>query len=187
MKLEIGQTWKMRCGRTVEVLAFNATLGERYPFMVTGDKWVTRDGKYHKDNEDHIFDLVTLVDGLDVDAGDLAAETLMALGWVFDGTCWVQDRPLPYAKLADVLDRALLQASEGKGKERHATGDTPFEDQPMATINRQLGSIHGYIYQCHKKSLEALRLPAGRDVAELLGAINYLCGAVIALESWAAK
>lgn len=93
----------------------------------------------------------------------------------------------PYGKLADVLTRAYLQASAGKGKERHAVGDVPFEDQPMATINRQLGSVDGFIYQAHKKSLEAKRLPDGRAQAELLGAINYLAGAVIALDSWAKK
>ena len=93
----------------------------------------------------------------------------------------------PYDALRDVLDRALQQAQSGKGKERHAVGETPFDQQPMATINKQLGSIHGFIFQAHKKSLEATRLPAGRDVAELLGAINYLAGAVIALETWSAK
>ena len=36
--------------------------------------------------------------------------------------------------------------------------------------------------QAAKKAHESQRLPAGRDVAELLGAINYLAGAVIALE-----
>ena len=36
--------------------------------------------------------------------------------------------------------------------------------------------------QAAKKAQESMRLPAGRDVAELLGAINYLAGAVIALE-----
>lgn len=121
------------------------------------------------------------------DAEQLAAETLSALGYVFDGQGWVQETGTGYEKLADVLNRALLQASQGKGKERHASGDMPFEEQPMATINRQLGSVHGFIFQSHKKSLEAMRLPAGRDVAELLGAVNYLCGAVIALESWAKK
>ena len=35
--------------------------------------------------------------------------------------------------------------------------------------------------QAMKKGQEALRLPPGRDVAELLGAINYLAGAVIVL------
>lgn len=93
----------------------------------------------------------------------------------------------PYHLLAATLVRAFEQAANGKGKERHATGDTPFHEQPMALINKQIGSVDGFIYQAHKKSLEALRLPQGRNVAEILGAINYLAGAVIALESWAAK
>lgn len=87
-----------------------------------------------------------------------------------------------YESLAAVLQKAHDQAAIGKGRERHANG-LPFENQPMSVINRQLGSIHGFIYQAHKKSLEATRLPKDRAVAELLGAINYLAGAVIALES----
>ena len=87
-----------------------------------------------------------------------------------------------YESLAAVLQKAHDQAAIGKGKERHANG-LPFEDQPMSVINRQLGSIHGFIYQAQKKSLEATRLPKERAVAELLGAINYLAGAVIALEA----
>lgn len=89
-----------------------------------------------------------------------------------------------YEKLADVLIRAYTQAAAGKGRERHANGQ-PFEDQPMSRINRQLGSIDGFIYQAQKKSLEAKRLPTERAKAELLGAINYLAGAVIALDTWA--
>ena len=87
-----------------------------------------------------------------------------------------------YESLAAVLQKAHDQAAVGKGKERHANG-LPFENQPMSVINRQLGSIHGFIYQAQKKSLEATRLPKERAVAELLGAINYLAGAVIALEA----
>jgi hypothetical protein len=90
-----------------------------------------------------------------------------------------------YGTLAEVLYRAYLQAADGKGKERHAVDGVAFEDQPMATINRQLGSIDGFIYQAHKKSLEAKRLSNDAAQRELLGAINYLAGAVIALRSWA--
>lgn len=95
--------------------------------------------------------------------------------------------PPGYDKLFAVLMQAFEQASGGKGKERHAKEGVPFEDQPMSTINRQLGSIDGFIYQAHKKSLESKRLPDGRGQAELLGAVNYLCGAVIALDTWAKK
>ena len=91
-----------------------------------------------------------------------------------------------YDSLADVLQRAYDQAANGKGKDRHAGDGVAFENQPMATINREQGSIDGYLYQARKKAIEARRLPHGRAQAELLGAINYLAGAVIALDTWAA-
>ena len=87
-----------------------------------------------------------------------------------------------YSKLALALQSAYNQAAFGKGKERHASDSVAFEDQPMSVINRQLGSIDGFLYQAHKKSLEAKRLPLERAQAELLGAINYLAGAWIELE-----
>ena len=87
-----------------------------------------------------------------------------------------------YEPLADVLCRAFEQASAGKGRERHSNGK-PFVDQPMLSINRTLGSIDGILFQAAKKASEARGLPtAERAVAELLGAINYLAGAVILLE-----
>lgn len=86
-----------------------------------------------------------------------------------------------YEKLAQALQAAYDQASRGKGKERHAN-NLPFHEQPMTTINRSLGSVDGFIYQAHKKSLEAKRLPIVRAQAEFLGAINYLAGAWIELE-----
>lgn len=102
--------------------------------------------------------------------------------------CFIQVEISPgYEKLFDVLMAALRQASGGKGKERHARDGVAFQDQPMSQINKQLGSIDGFIYQAHKKSLETKRLPDGRAQAELLGAINYLAGAVIALDTWAKK
>lgn len=87
-----------------------------------------------------------------------------------------------YDKLADVLTRAYQQAANGKGKERHANDGVPFEEQPMSAINGLLGSTDGFLYQAMKKAVESKRLPKERAVAELFGAINYLAGAVIALE-----
>lgn len=181
IKIKVGQRWLMSCGAVTRVI--DKVKDGAYPF-VTEHNTVTKNGRAWIGEQPNEFDLVELIND---DAESLAVETLAGLGYVFDGQCWVQDVPAAYDKLADVLNRALLQASQGKGKERHAVDGVPFEEQPMATINRQLGSVHGFIYQAHKKSLEAMRLPAGRDVAELLGAVNYLCGAVIALESWARK
>ena len=86
-----------------------------------------------------------------------------------------------YERLARVLDRALDQASRGKGKERHAQ-DLPFNQQPMQQLIRLYGQGFA-LGQAAKKAQESMRLPKDRAVAELLGAINYLAGAVIALEN----
>lgn len=86
-----------------------------------------------------------------------------------------------YERLAKTLYRALEQAQSGKGKERHAN-DKPFLQQPIMEIGRMVGP--GYqIGQAMKKGQEAVRLPTvERQVAELLGAINYLAAAVLLLE-----
>lgn len=85
-----------------------------------------------------------------------------------------------YDSLAVVLKRAFDQASAGKGRERHANA-LPFDQQPMQMIAKRRG-VGFLLGQADKKSEEAMGLPPGRDVAELLGAIVYLAGAVIFLE-----
>lgn len=85
-----------------------------------------------------------------------------------------------YESLAGVLQRALDQAQTGKGAERHAN-ELPFHRQPMQT----LAAAHGVGFltgQACKKAEESHGLPHGRNVAELLGSINYLAGAIIFLE-----
>lgn len=85
-----------------------------------------------------------------------------------------------YESLSLVLRRAFLQAAEGKGNERHANGE-PFDEQVMQTGAHRFG-VGALLFQAFKKSEESQRLPHDRAVAELLGAINYLAGAVIAME-----
>jgi hypothetical protein len=100
---------------------------------------------------------------------------------------WIPQDPGPfnvdgYESLADVLGRAYAQAAEGKGAERHGQGQ-PFDEQPMQQLIRLYG-IGFALGQAAKKAQEAQRLPTvERQVAELLGAINYLAGAVIAVEA----
>lgn len=90
-----------------------------------------------------------------------------------------------YERLADVLRRAYRQAAFGKGRERHAN-DLPFHCQPMQVISKLIGSEAGMAFQAIKKINEALRLPTPeRQVAELLGAINYIAGVVIYIEEQA--
>lgn len=89
--------------------------------------------------------------------------------------------PSGYESLQDVLQRAFAQAAKGKGAERHGQGQ-PFDAQPMQLICDLYGPGFA-LGQATKKSQEALRLPTTeRQVAELLGAINYIAGAVIAIE-----
>lgn len=88
-----------------------------------------------------------------------------------------------YNTLSSVLTRAYEQASGGKGKERHAQGQS-FDEQPMQMISRLVGSQDGMAFQAIKKIQESQRLPTiERQVAELLGAINYIAGMVVYLES----
>ena len=85
-----------------------------------------------------------------------------------------------YSTLGDVLAAAYDHASVGKGNKRHATGQR-FEDQPMQLISDLVGSNHGAIFQAVKKAQESTRMDKDAAVAELLGAINYLAGAIIFL------
>lgn len=85
-----------------------------------------------------------------------------------------------YETLAHVLNRAYQQAVSGKGAERHAQS-APFHQQPMQLLCNLYG--RGFaLGQAAKKMQEAQRLPVDRAVHELLGAINYIAGAIIHLE-----
>ena len=94
-----------------------------------------------------------------------------------------------YDVLASILVEALNQAQDGKGHERHnLADDTPFERQRMQTVSELIGSVHGMTYQVCKKVTEGVNLPTlDRQVAELLGAINYLAGMVIFLRKHRAR
>ena len=87
-----------------------------------------------------------------------------------------------YETLADVLSRAFDQAAAGKGQERHGNGKA-FANQPMQHIINLYGPGFA-LGQAAKKTQEAQRLPSvDRQVTELLGAIVYVAGAVIAIET----
>ena len=83
-----------------------------------------------------------------------------------------------YESLARVLHRAYDQAAKGKGAERHACS-RPFTEQPMQSISDLLGSETGLLYQAMKKIQESQRLDEDAAIRELLGAINYIAGAII--------
>ena len=93
--------------------------------------------------------------------------------------------PAGYECLAEVLDCALMQAASGKGAERHAQGQ-PFDSQPMAEITRAHG-LGFPLGQSEKKGREAAGMVARGEFdaarRELLGAINYVAGAVLAINA----
>lgn len=88
----------------------------------------------------------------------------------------------PYASLRAVLDAALLQSSDGKGKERHATEGEAFEDQQIVQLAEWMGNGGFPIGQACKKAIESTRLPYEGARRELLGAIVYLAAEVIRLD-----
>lgn len=82
-----------------------------------------------------------------------------------------------YESLFAVLMEALDQSQNGKGKDRHASPDQSFEQQPIMTIQNLVGS--GYNRgQAIKKIVESQRLGKDAAIAELLGAINYIAATV---------
>lgn len=88
--------------------------------------------------------------------------------------------PEGYEALAAILQEAIDQAANGKGKERHQQNDRPFLRQPICEIPRMVGPA-GSAYQVMKKTQEAMRLPPERAVVELLGAINYAAATIIVI------
>ena len=85
-----------------------------------------------------------------------------------------------YDRLSGILQRAYNQAAIGKGAERHAN-ELPFDQQPMQKVISLYG-IGFALGQAAKKMQEAQRMDTDPAINELLGAINYIAGAIIALE-----
>lgn len=84
-----------------------------------------------------------------------------------------------YDGLAIILRDAFLQASEGKGAERHANSK-PFHEQPMQSISDLFDSDKGMAFQIVKKLREGLDMPEyERLERELLGVIVYTAGAIL--------
>lgn len=130
-----------------------------------GHTYRMRDGEYHW-SDDH--------------------ESWVWYGFTHEPTPVEPDPPNPaqsvpgYERLRAVLEAAYDQAARGKGKERHAK-DLPFHEQPMQTVTDLYG-LGFPLGQAAKKGQEAQRMEPDAAIRELLGAINYLAGAVIWIE-----
>ena len=94
------------------------------------------------------------------------------------------DETHPYYRLAKVFNDAFLQASAGKGQERHAySKNEPYSSQVLCEMDKRLGgNAIGPRYQAVKKIYESARMDPDKAIRELHGAINYLAAAIIILE-----
>lgn len=90
-----------------------------------------------------------------------------------------------YEQLAAVLQDAYDQAAKGKGAARHATGK-PFHEQPMQDLIRLYGPGFA-LGQAGKKMQESQRMDRDAAERELLGAIVYIAGAIIAARGGVAE
>ena len=104
-----------------------------------------------------------------------------------------QERTMPvfvregYDSLFTILCKALHQAQEGKGAERHAN-DRAFDAQPIMGIGDLVG-MGFQTGQAIKKTVEAHGMVNRNQLdaaeRELLGAINYLAAAVLRINQLA--
>lgn len=92
------------------------------------------------------------------------------------------NRVSPYFHLQRILDMAIDQAENGKGKERHAEDNEPFERQVICEVAKRVGL--GYTKgQAIKKIIESGRLDKPAAISELLGAINYIAATILVIET----
>lgn len=182
VEIQVGQTWRTLAGLSVTIVWRDDS--STYCWNTACGRSFTDDGReYVIVDSDRLSQLIA-GPGF-VECGNTCPEIVarpdQMPGEIIGFAAPVNMTVPGYESLADVLQRAYDQASIGKGKERHANGKA-FDVQPMQDLIR----LHGVGFatgQSSKKASEALGLPTvERQVAELLGAINYLAGAVIALE-----
>mgnify|MGYP003407105016 FL=1 len=100
---------------------------------------------------------------------------------------WVFKKDLEAARTANdvlkrILNNAYNQSAKGKGIERHGATGATFAEQQIVSFGLETKSINYNIGQANKKIREALNLPAVKAIHELLGAINYIAGAIAILE-----
>lgn len=89
--------------------------------------------------------------------------------------------PKGFVELFLVYSDAIKQAAFGKGNERHGDGK-PFSEQDICREARTDVGLGFNLGQARKKIKESIRLAPDDAINELLGAMNYLAGAIIVLQ-----
>lgn len=198
MKIEEGKFYRDASGRKVGPMR-SAEVDGRAFFLAenTGYHYAEngRSGFYGIPDDTrkplHLIAEVTSHDKTSADIHDLIAKSLQDDSDTLSPIR--EDRTVPvfvregYDSLFTILCRALHQAQEGKGRERHANGK-PFDQQPIMVIAGQVG-MGFQTGQAIKKTVEAHGMVNRGDLAaaerELLGAINFLAAAVLRINRMA--
>jgi hypothetical protein len=180
VEIKVGQLWEVRSGDRAYVTGVcEAGLGGAVPpfkFILDNGQMVSEFGACRSFGRSDQSDLMSLLK--DVPEAFPIPELPPELWQTATGVR--MDAP-GYESLANVLQLAYNQAAVGKGVERHAAAGEPFDKQVMQIGAAKFGT-GALLFQAFKKSEESQRLPHDRAINELLGAIVYLAGAVIALE-----
>ena len=86
-----------------------------------------------------------------------------------------------YKTLKIALDAAFNRAAKGKGADRHANG-RPFDQQPILSIQRDLGSTQFALGQIMKKTTELTKFNDDDAKKELLDIMVYAAAAWVYLD-----
>lgn len=101
IEIKVGQVWRCRDGELRTVTKRDDETDTPWVWDLNDGRSVTEYGCEVYSNNEHDGDLVELVDDLielvkdappqPTDSATLAEETLVALGWTFDGQAWVEN------------------------------------------------------------------------------------------------
>jgi hypothetical protein len=154
IEIKVGQVWRCRDGQERRVV--NNDGHKDWPWDLENGDSVTDNGAEFEDGE-RSSDLIELVKDENgalfvsstpqpADSATLAEETLVALGWTFDGQAWVENAvvDLPIGMVdSPVSAPALLTAAAKHMNDRAATYDKPEGERSMAQTVAVFEAFHG--------------------------------------------
>ena len=181
IKIKVGQVWRTRGGALATGVSFDDDPDYPVNIKVEGDSascgrngrcWGDIDAEYTNDDDDDLIKLVKDAPPQPTDSATLAEETLIALGWTFDGQAWVENAvvDLPISMVPNALDVQV--------------GGTHYKDcaiQPIEYIHaNKLGFAEGNVV----KYITRHRQKHGAD--DVRKVIHY-CQLLLELEYGAGK
>lgn len=116
IEIKVGQVWRTRGGTLATVESFDDRPDYPVNIKVEGDSascgrngrcWGDIGAEHTSDDDDDLIELVKdAAPQPEADSATLAEETLVALGWTFDGQAWVENAvvDLPIGMVPNALD-----------------------------------------------------------------------------------